>query len=435
VIVARLTSRHFLQTHGMAKSMTSGGSGPAGCDRYKQRKLDELRLIEAALAKPPSPPRTRRLSTLLKRKFRSAAMCRSQMAAEHWSQTETNWRSGPCGSGAFRFDYDYQRADLHVEGPPVYPVRGLPPVLPAQFTTSGMAAISAVLLALRELWPRCSFDVRADGYPETGELIALLAHGGSGSVPTRRVVVLDSTVDTPKSAAARLDGGDVAVFDTSCFAASSGRIARIANAARERHVPLILARSHTKLDCFGLDYGRLGSVVVVAGKPNGSEGAIHQLVGDFIRLTGSAALPLHFPPFAAGESYHSLTRDRVTWMIRSTRVVEKHLREAAVRSRPFTHGLYVCVFPQLYPDRDAASDAAAALIARFVAAGIPARHAGSFGFDFFGCDWFEDPADGTIGLRLSTGDLPISLVERAGATLVSWCREESKHTDNGTGAS
>jgi hypothetical protein len=354
------------------------------------------------------------------------------MAAEHWSQTETNWRSGPCGSGAFRFDYDYQRADLHVEGPPVYPVRGLPPVLPAQFTTSGMAAISAVLLALRELWPRCSFDVRADGYPETGELIALLANVAGSGAMLQRVIVLDSTVDTPKSAAARLDGGDIALFDTSCFSASSGRIARIAEAARERQVPLILARSHTKLDCFGLDYGRLGSLVVLAG--NGSEATIHKLAGDFIRLTGSAALPLHFPPFAAGESFHSLTRARIAWMIRSTRVIEKGLRDGAIRSRHFAHGLYVSVFPRCYPDREAASDAAADLIARFVAAGIPARHAGSFGFDFFGCDWFEDPADGTIGLRLSTGDLPISLVERAAATLVSWCRQESRRTAAGGGA-
>jgi hypothetical protein len=283
---------------------------------------------------------------------------------------------------------------------------------------------------LRELWPRCSFDVRADGYPETGELIALLA-GDAGSGATRQVIVLDSTVDTPQSAAARLEGGDIALFDTSCFAASSGRIARVAQAARERHVPLILARSHTKLDCFGLDYGRLGSVVVVAGKSNGSEGAIHQLVGDFIRLTGSAALPLHFPPFAAGERFRSLTRARIAWMMRSTRMIERRLRDAAIPSRPFAHSLYVSVFPRRYPDKDAASDAAAALIARFVAAGIPARHAGSFGFDFFGCDWFEDPADGTIGLRLSTGDLPVSLIERVTDTLVSWCREEGERTAAG----
>ena len=418
----------------MSKKVTSGGSGPAGCDRYIQRKLGELGLIEAALVKPPTPPRTRRLSTLLKRKFKSAAMCRAQMAAEHWSQTETNWRSGPCGSGSFRFDYAYQRADLHVDGPPTYPVRGLPPVLPTQFTTSGMAAISAVLFALRELWPGCSFDVRADGYPETGELIALLA-GAGGSGATRRVIVLDSTVDTPKSASARLHRGDAAVFDTSCFSASSGRIGRIAEIARERDVPLILARSHTKLDCFGLDYGRLGSVVAVAGEPNGSEAAIQKLVGDFIRLTGSAALPLHFPPFAAGESFRSLTRARIAWMIRSTRVLEKGLRDAAVRSRRFAHGLYVAVFPRSYRDRNAASDAAAALIARFVAAGIPSRHAGSFGFDFVGCDWFEDPADGTIGLRLSTGDLPLSLVERAAATLISWCREEGERTAVGAAGS
>lgn len=393
----------------------------SGYSHYMQRKIDELALIEERLAHPPPPPQIGDLGALLKRKFKSAALCRAELAAAQWSQTETRWKSGPCGSGAFLFDYEYQRADLAVVGPPAYSIRGLEKqLLATQYTTSGMAALAASLLAVQRLWPGCSFEARADGYPETRELIELLGvdqHDGSA-----RVGIVDSTVDTPLAARTRLKDAAVAIFDTSCFAASSSRIRAITTIARDLDVPLILIRSHTKLDCLGLDYGRLGSVVVTKSRAaGGPELELNRLITDFIRLTGAAALPLHFPPFTSGEIYRSLSRARSAWTIRCTRLIDLHLRrfvELDVRS--FLHGLYIVFYPSFYARKEEASEAAAGLVARLMNDDIPARHAGSFGFDFFGCDWFEDPESGRIGLRLSVGDLPLCLIERAIGTIEQW---------------
>jgi hypothetical protein len=284
-----------------------------------------------------------------------------------------------------------------------------------------MAAFAASLLAVQGLWPGCSFEARADGYPETRELNELLrADEHSGGA---RIVIIDSTVDTPLTARTRLKDAAVGIFDTSCFAASSSRIRAITTVARDLDVPLILIRSHTKLDCLGLDYGRLGSVVVTKGGPHT---ALNCLVADFIRLTGAAALPMHFPPFASGETYRALSRARSAWTIRCTRLIETHLRRLVVLDvRSFAHGLYIVFYPSLYTRKEEASEAAAGLIERLVENEIPARHAGSFGFDFFGCDWFEDPQSGRIGLRLSVGDLPLCLIERAIGTIETWLRKTS----------
>ena len=408
----------------MTRRLPGAAAGSrSGYSQYMQRKLDELALIEQHLGHPPPPPRTRDLASLLKRKFKSAAMCRAELAAAQWSQTETRWKSGPCGSGAFQFDYEYQRADLAVAGPSAYSVQGLEKnLLPTQYTTSGMAALAASLLAVQRVWPGCSFEARADGYPETRELIGLLRvdeHDRSA-----RVVVINSTVDTPLTARTRLKDAAVAIFDTSCFAASSSRIRAITTIARDVDVPLILIRSHTKLDCLGLDYGRLGSVVVTRGRADGPETALNCLVADFIRLTGAAALPLHFPPFASGEMYRALSRARSAGTIRCTRLIEVHLRrlvELDVRS--FAHCLYIVFYPSLYTRKEEASEAAAGLVERLVDNNIPARHAGSFGFDFLGCDWFEDPQSERIGLRLSVGDLPLCLIERAIEAIEIWLQK------------
>jgi len=387
---------------------------------YLQRKCREIVRVERTLVRPPPPPEPGELAALLARKFRSAALCRAEVSAAQWSQTETRWATGPCGSGAFRFDYAYQRADLEVAGPPPYTVRGLSQPKWVFYTASGMAALACTFLAVRRLWPHCRLDVRADGYPETRELADLLdqtEQQGNGG----RVAVIDSAIDTPTSVRTRLEGARLAIFDTSCFAASSGRIGAIVRDAQRRACPLILVRSHTKLDCLGLDYGRLGSIAVFDHEAAGPSRGLSVLISDFVRLTGSAALPLHFPPFAAGEEFRDLTRARIANAMRSARAIARGLTAAGHADvRSYAHGLYVVLFPAPFADSEAASSASAALAEALAAAGLPARHAGSFGFDFLGCDWFEEPSVGRLGIRLSVGDLPPSLVWRAIARTAAW---------------
>jgi hypothetical protein len=51
------------------------------------------------------------------------------------------------------------------------------------------------------------------------------------------------------------------------------------------------------------------------------------------------------------------------------------------------------------------------------AAGLPARHAGSFGFDIVSLAWFTDSRDGSITLRIAAGDLPSSTIRGMSSAL------------------
>ena len=55
----------------------------------------------------------------------------------------------------------------------------------------------------------------------------------------------------------------IIVCDTSCLDCSNDYIKELTEYTNNKNIPLCLVRSHMKLDCFGLEVNRLGSVVVV----------------------------------------------------------------------------------------------------------------------------------------------------------------------------
>ncbi len=87
-------------------------------------------------------------------------------------------------------------------------------------------------------------------------------------------------------------------------------------------VPVVMVRSHNKLDSLGVEYGRLGSALFVdstapidVAKPR----LLTRLLEEMrraLRLLGGAALPAHFPPYVGGPNYRALTDKRVARICR-----------------------------------------------------------------------------------------------------------------------
>ena len=413
---------------------------------YLERKHEELRLLNGCLRHRLDVARPRSVDEVVRSKFQLTAALRAEHELHEWKATETAWsHTADPASGPFEFSYDYQRADLTVRGPSFYEFDcGCTGT--AIYTASGMAAISAVLLASAQIVEKADILVLPGSYGETLELIRgfvphlrlvpLRVPLGDTLAPANapQILLLDSCSRAGAiEAALRCDGSglDLLVFDTTCFAGRSGRIRRVLSWARRYGIPLVLVRSHNKLDSLGAEYGRLGSAVFVRGNeiPQGAGRPEWTRLSDetrnAVRLLGGAALPAHFPPFVGSAAYQALTKRRVAAILRNGRSMARYFAAklpALSAELHFAHGLYVTLRGRRPLDEASARQAAEDMSNDLRAKGFPIRHAGSFGFDFAATEWFHDASTDQYSVRVAVPDLPTELWNDLTAAIARWWR-------------
>ncbi|OPY95725.1 hypothetical protein A5906_07065 [Bradyrhizobium sacchari] len=411
---------------------------------YLERKHREIGLLNGCLSSPRHMPCPRSVDEVIRTKFQLTAALRAEHALQDWKATETSWSATASPtSGPFTFSYDYQRADLKVNGPSFYE-REAGSSGETIYTASGMAAIAALLFAATRIVAGADVLVLPGSYGETLELIdrfvpdlrlvTLRPPLDDGFAPAGglRILLLDSCVSaTAFEAALRCDGStlDLLIFDTTCFAGRSGRIRRVLRLARRSGIPVVMVRSHTKLDSLGAEYGRLGSAVFMRWSEEGAEHSLSERLAaetrDAVRLLGGAALPAHFPPFVGTTDYWVLTKRRVAAILRNGRQAARlFARELASLSAElhFTHGLYITLRSRRRLDEASARQAADAMSHDLGRAGFPIRHAGSFGFDFAATEWFHDATTDEYSVRVAVPDLPTELWNDLAAAIAGWWR-------------
>jgi hypothetical protein len=418
-------------------------------ETYLARKKQELELLNSFLSDPLTIRFPRSVVEVIEQKFHLAAALKAEHVLHDWALTETAWtHSSLRRSGPFEFKYDYQRADLEVKGPSFY---ALEDQLSSEtvYTASGMAAISALLMATASVFSKADIVSMPNSYGETAELIdghgrhlRRVELGTSLAEITNfrglrpRILLLDSCASAGafeeilKCAQPQLD---LIVFDTTCFSSGSGRIARALSWARSATIPIVLLRSHTKLDSLGVEYGRLGSAVFahcphVNGAKQQFLRALLTETRNAVRLFGGAALPAHFPPYVGASAYRSLTNKRVAAMLRNNRRTTRYFSAALAglyAELHFAHGLYITLAAGTL-DENKAREVVSELSADLGRRGLPLRHAGSFGFDFGAAEWSKDRIRDRYVVRLAAADLPTSLWDEVIAAVAAWWKAHER---------
>ena len=309
------------------------------------------------------------------------------------------------------------------------------------YTCSGMSAMAALLSALSKVHGKVELLIPPDCYTETRELLERFgsirvfvseswrhlrpAHG------VVRVVLIDSSVRSGflplRDTLARK--ADLLLFDTTCLWQSSAGIRCVFAWALQSGLPLALVRSHAKLDSLGIEYGRLGSVVIAAPLKDVHSGRsrwikkLSEQTHESVRLLAVAPVLAHFPPFAGTEEFERCSIARTAAIIRNNRRMVRRLSfafEDLGRITLYRHGLYFTLSPQDDMRADDVSHLAATLCAELSRRGLPVRHSGSFGFDFTAIDCFREPMSGSNVIRVAASDIPVAVVDEIVAAIANW---------------
>ena len=397
-----------------------------------ERKVREIALLKRYLRKSPALAILSSPAEVIDMKFELAATMRAERAMESWAVTETAHPTvARWNSGSFEFSFGYQRADLNVCGPPIYlQLGGAIPAEHILYTGAGMSAIASMLTAALTLRESLDVSLPRGAYSETRELCARF--GNRVRVQARRprrsapcdeartcVLWIDSCVPCEFDDFTTLPSQafDLVVFDTTCFSLGSRRIVRVVEWAQRARLPIALVRSHAKLDCLGIEYGRLGSIGYLWDKHDAGQAWMRDLVGEsreVIRLFGAAALLSHFPPFAGDPAYYDCTVRRTAAILRNTRRAARQLARACGTGaiRTFQHNLYLTLVPAVPREVAAVWRIAREMCTALARQNLPVKHAGSFAFDFTALDVFVDPLSRHPVLRIAPGDLPPETMDR-----------------------
>jgi hypothetical protein len=399
---------------------------------YWRRKQRELQFLEryaepSSECKPPDDIASFRRSVIALRERILLRLVKQTASLSETSLFQLDRHESPAGP----IEYSYQRHDLrrievdwlreiHFTDAANRFVDGL-------YLSCGMAGISAILAVIaRRGWTRVQFS--AEGYFESFQLVdrffgQLLCDQAAGIFSSEREVLwLDTCSACWPDFPERRGSLQMIVVDTSCVEPDSEHVTQWLGESQRLQCPLVLVRSHLKLDTFGLELGRLGSVIAVA--PANNPEATKQLALELNQArtgmgTGFSLTSLY--PWIGDPQLARLARLRTAAIRRATQCLFESLLEERQSGDRFevldrVHGIYLVVRTHLnVAIREVCEDDPAAmpqnLLSRTIAQRcqgqeLPVIAATSFGLDQIVVLDYVNMHDGRHQLRVSGADLP-----------------------------
>jgi hypothetical protein len=412
---------------------------------YLRRKSREIAYLERRLVRRAQPTIARTGDHMLRRKMRARNRLLTASVRER-SFNETNFDpTVPIDVAGLKLTYAYQRFRVEIHSPvalaAAYPgLRGAnaSPSSWGTFTSCGQSACTAFLLSLARVF-RSRFDLFfwSGKYFEEDLVLKRL---GSRNVRVVDCVsrlrsdvrcgYLDSSTDAIayKSDLKKLiEHCQLVAVDTTCYGARSDRLAFIVSHTLRAGKPCILLRSHLKLDCLGMEYARLGSLVIAS--PRRATLATTRLLemlrketAQILSLIGGYASASQLYPFLADPTFQRISDERLDRIRLANRRVVSWVECALneLKERPlvmrFVHQIFfMIVFPKARKGVDGHD-----LLDALKRSGIPAQWAASFGFDFTAIQQFKGPQE--LSVRIAVGDHPDDLVGKSAGIIIEWIR-------------
>lgn len=337
--------------------------------------------------------------------------------------------------GQFSLSYSYQRSGLKLTDR--HPFARLYPLAEGQhggkswgiLTRSGQTSTYLCLAALRLFLGEFKIHTqRGQVYYETKHLLKLHQKMGQSSKQAQ-LYFIDSSTEVGAGSKVP-DQTTMAIIDTTCYVHGEEKLNQHLRFFSAQKIPVILLRSHLKLDCLGLEYASLGSLcLVLPAKSTTSEERkfkrLYKIFYEMCQIQGGFASLEHIYPFYHQERFHQLNNQRWLQVKKNNATLEKLMKkmklDPLLKMHTFGHQFFFWLeFPHKVPPQEFQ------LLGRALSfLGVPYRFAESFGFDFVTLSLFPNEQK-TSTLRVAPGDVDADCFPFLAKALLSWLEKQMK---------
>ena len=318
-------------------------------------------------------------------------------------------------------DYIYP----HLDFPQYFDQKGL-------FTSCGQVATASVLEAFR-LEGYDSLKMLTEVYWESRDLLQEEKWKFSSK---SKLAYLDSSclLTTIEKALGKASGIKDLIVDTTCWGHDEPILTKILKWAKNKKIRLVFIRSSIKLDCLGMEYGRLGSVLWLFPKSRSYSEDFLDRHARFLRLIGGYASTSQLYPFWLDRKFHTANNRWIKMVKTSNREAGKSLESYKLPPRyklkTFPHGIYNWVIFPADNSNHTDTQFIESLIKKFKMNNFEAAHVASHPADYVGITCFKitTPALGGFAdkfvVRISLPPLSKPRAAKAAQTIKDWVINE-----------
>ena len=253
------------------------------------------------------------------------------------------------------FKYTYQRYDLtasiHDWLAEIYHTNSRNFLSNGLFVMSGMSAILVSILGIKHYSPNSiNIKISKNGYYEINDLLTKSLYNlnktyfeDESAVSPIDIAVLDTSSHIlPKQK--YWETAKFIIIDTTCWNLGDTNLTKLLLTLQTYQGIIILIRSHIKLDCFGLELNRLGSIVVLTAKNSNPKTrlAAIKLHKSCQEINGNIGCNLHlydYYPWLLDNKFQQLAAIRTTRIKQYTKLIYARLYSMA-------NGEYEIIKPQ-----------------------------------------------------------------------------------------
>ncbi len=392
-------------------------------ENYINLKRTEFNLLNKnnKLLKNNEVNKFNNIKYIMEEKLKSQAELKSNFIKNIYNYQNTSRNSQKLTFDKFKCEYEYQRYDMDVRLTDFlnifYDLNEIN--YDYVFTNCGMSSLYATLCALDKL----SYNLKYAGniYVETERLIddyiQIEKNKYNKNVLLIDTVCFSSLLNILKDI--QLKQYDLFIVDTTLYLYDE--LKPIIEQLNSYNKPIILVKSHTKLDMLGNEWSKLGSICII-NSDNEFAKKFMKEVRIALSFIGGFAYLEDLPLFFSNEKFKEVIYDRNKIIKNNTIYIYNKLKNKVNNCeiiKPY-HNMFVLIKPNKFIDyktleNDIHTFTNSTKLKDLVC------YADSFGLDCFGINgYYENMSAETEVIRISPSDYPTEICDQIVEEIISW---------------